>query len=973
MTPFLYRIADTFYKTYGNDLQRTAFIFPNRRSSIFFRHYLAQIAGKPIFSPPIYTINNFMQELSGMQLADRTELLFTLYEEYLLLKKNDESFDKFVFWGEMLVNDFDDIDKYLVDARRLFTNIKDLKEIETDYLLPEQIEVISRFWQSFLYPDTESDKKASFASLWQILYDLYSNFRNRLSAQGLAYEGMVFREVASSAREGSLILPDADRFVFIGFNAITTAERTLMQYLRDIGRGDFYWDYYAPTLQDNVNKAAYFLTENRKQFPSRLDIGEQLISTVPQYTVIPVSSGIGQAKQAGKILSDLIATGAVNPAQALNTAIVLPDEEMLIPMLYAIPAAFSSINITMGYPLKNTPASTLFDAISLMQKHIRWSHGTPLFYHSDVLAILNHHFIKEAIPHEAKRIADDMIRYNKAYVSSTDLQQHPFLARIFTPIASAQEAGCYLKEIIDYLLGSDTTSENETENETAETSVAITQIEREYLYHYRLAVARLYDVINAHGTSLDIYTYFALLNKITAHLAIPFNGEPLSGLQIMGVLETRALDFENIIILSMNEGVFPAKKIASSFIPYNLRRGFDMATTEHQDSIYAYYFYRMTCRAKNVFMLYDSRTEGMKKGEMSRYIYQLKYHYSRLLPQLSIVEKNISYNIVAEKPTALSVEKSPGVMKLLSEFLQGGSRRMSASGLNTYLNCPLQFYLQYVEQVQKDDEISETIDSSVFGSIYHGVMRDIYDRLIAGNAETLVTADMLNAILKDHKFIDNLIAKWFSIVFFKTPPREATRPKPLRGQYLIIAHIIEEYVKQTLVIDKGFAPFTYIASELRIDTDTYIPLDDGRKVAFKAFIDRVDAQGDTIRIVDYKTGKDSTQFASVEGLFDRKLDDPHKAICQVALYCELYRKKFPAETRKLKPVIYKIRMLFDPQFPREIIYGKNSLDNYDDIADEYRKHLGEVLTEIFDPEIPFTQTQTEKHCSYCDFKDICKR
>lgn len=973
MTPFLYRIADTFYKNYGKDLQRTAFIFPNRRSSIFFRHYLAQIAGKPIFSPPIYTINNFMQELSGMQLADHTELLFILYEEYLQLKKSGESFDKFVFWGEMLINDFDDIDKYLVDARRLFTNIKDLKEIETDYLLPEQIEVISRFWQSFLYPDTQSDKKSSFASLWQILYNLYANFRHRLAAQGLAYEGMAFYEVANRAQQGDLVLPDADRFVFIGFNAITKAEHILMQYLYNIGRGDFYWDYYAPTLQDNVNKASYFLTENRRQFPSCFDIGEEPIRTLPQYTVIPVSSGIGQTKQAGKILSDLIAQGVIDPDQALNTAIVLPDEEMLIPMLYAIPPEFSSINITMGYPLKNTPAATLFDAVGLMQKHIRWSSGTPLFYHTDVLAILNHHFVKKAVPHETKLVADNMIRYNKAYVSGAEFQCHPFLARLFTPVSSAQEAGTYLKDILDYLLGVDAGSQNGDGEEAPETPIAVTQIEREYLYHYRLAVIRLRDVIEAHGTQLDLFTYFSLLNKITAHLAIPFRGEPLSGLQIMGVLETRALDFENIIILSMNEGVFPAKKIASSFIPYNLRRGFEMATTDHQDSIYAYYFYRMTGRAKNVFMLYDSRTEGLKKGEMSRYIYQLKYHYSRLFPQLSITEKNISYNIVTEKPTAISVDKSEDVMELMREFLRGGRRRMSASGLNTYLNCPLQFYLQYAEQVQRDDEISENIDSSVFGSIYHGVMSEIYDRMKNGNAEVLVTADMLNAILKEKKFIGNLIAKWFSIVFFKMPPQEASRPKPLRGQHLIIAHIIEEYIKQTLLIDKESAPFTYIASEFRIDNDVYIPLDDGREVAFKAFIDRIDSKGDTIRIVDYKTGKDGTKFSSVEDLFDTLKDERRKAICQIALYCELYRRTFPAETRKLKPVIYKVKELFDDKFPQEITFGKNSLDNYDDIADEYREQLQKVLTEIFNPKIPFTQTQVEKNCKYCDFKDICKR
>lgn len=312
-------------------------------------------------------------------------------------------------------------------------------------------------------------------------------------------------------------------------------------------------------------------------------------------------------------------------------------------------------------------------------------------------------------------------------------------------------------------------------------------------------------------------------------------------------------------------------------------------------------------------------------------------------------------------------------MSLLDEFLQGGTRRMSASGLNTYLNCPLQFYLQYVERVQKDDEISETVDNSAFGSIYHGVMHDIYARIKAGNITPIVTADMLNAILKDKKFINDLITRWFSIVFFKERPEKAIVPKPLRGQHLIIAHIIEEYVRQTLVIDKEFSPFTYIGSELRIDSNTYIPLKGGKNVAFKAFIDRIDAKDDTIRIIDYKTGSDSTKFSHIESLFDKNSEQRPKAIFQVALYCELYRQANPAETRKLKPVIYKVRKLFSADFPQEITCDKGSVDNYDEIADVYKDGLQNVLAEIFNPDIPFTQTAVNQHCKYCDFKDICKR
>ncbi len=971
MTPFLHRIAETFYRTYGDNIGRLAFVFPNRRSGIFFQHYLAQVAGKPLFSPTIYTINELMTSLSHLQPVDRTELLFTLYEEYLQLRGSDESFDRFLFWGEMLAGDFDDVDKYMVDASQLFTNIEELREIDMPYLTEEQIEVIQQFWHTYFTPDTNSDKKEAFCSLWNVLLELYTHVKEELAGKGVGYEGMIFREVADAATEGQLTLPDHEKIVFVGFNAITEAERVLMRHLRDLGIGDFYWDYYAPTLQDSENRAAYFIDLNKRQFPSHLDIGEELITSLPEMTVMPVSSGTGQAKEAGEILEELIANGSIDPQKALNTAIVLPDEELLMPMLYSVPAPFSTINITMGYSLRNTPAATLFDAIYQMQKHVRWSRNESLFYHLEVRTILNHRFIKELVGTTATDIINEMARYNKAYVSEVFMARHPLLSLIFRTIRSTEQAIDYLQEILSYLLlNTGTQQSGEVDDENV--SVSLSKLEREYLYHYKLIVQRLQDVIASHRIKMEVETYFALLNKMVATLSVPFRGEPLSGLQIMGVLETRALDFENIIILSMNEGVFPMKKTAGSFIPYNLRRGFSLATTEHQDSIYAYYFYRMISRAKRVFMLYDSRTDGLKRGEMSRYIYQLQYHYSQLLPHLKIEERHITHNVAIENTTAISISKSGGIASRLHEFLDGGSRRLSASGINTYLNCPLQFYLEQVEQIRKDDEINEAVDSSIFGSIYHGVMGEIYDRMKHGEHAVVVTDDIINAILKDKRYITRLIEKWFALIFFKLPPEKAEHPEPLRGQNYITAHIIRQYVEQTLAIDKAVTPFTYIATEKRLDDDLALTLRNGKKVNFKAFIDRIDCIGNTLRIIDYKTGSDELKTPSIEALFDKRMEKRPKAIFQVLLYCKLYRTRYPDDRRTLQPIIYKVKSLFG-DFSSEIKIDKTGIDDYSTIAETYEAALDECLTEIFDDNIPFTQTDILSHCQYCDFKAICKR
>lgn len=591
-----------------------------------------------------------MAELSPYTLIDRISLLVTLYKKYIELRKSDETFDNFVFWGDMLLGDFDDVDKYMVDARQLFTNIHDLKEIDEFYLTEEQIEIVKRFWGHLFFPSTESDNKQQFIQLWQILFDLYTGLRDELSSRNKAYEGMIFRDVAEqSKRKEALDLPYT-QVVFIGFNAITEAEKIFMEYLRDIGIGDFYWDYYAPTLQDSYNKAAFFLNDNKRRFPSKIEIDEHIEQT-PQIELISIPSAVGQAKQATDILQSLIDNNHLSPEKAINTAIVLPDEELLLPMLYSIPPEISTVNITMGYTLQHTTVAALMELIYQMQRHVRFSKGEPRFYHLDVKQLLGHRFIASRIGEKAYQITNFINENNRTFVSPKELGNHRLIKLLFLIPRTTDEAAAYLIELLEYLQQGGNRSDS-SEDGDEETPVGFSAIELEFMYHYYITVKRLRDVIAEQDIKMTVETFFRLLGKMAASISIPFQGEPLSGLQIMGVLETRALDFDNLIILSMNEGVFPVKKVAATFIPYNLRKGFGMATTEHQDSIYAYYFYRMISRAKRVFLLYDSRTDGLKSGEVSRYIYQLKYHY-----RIPIQEIQINCDIATFSPITISIDK----------------------------------------------------------------------------------------------------------------------------------------------------------------------------------------------------------------------------------------------------------------------------------------------------------------------------
>ena len=960
MKPFLGQVAEAFYREYNRDIQNMAFVFPNRRAGIFFKKYLSDIIDGPIFSPTVTTVSDLFIQLSELQPADHIYLLFSLYRHYSDLCPQKESFDEFVPLGETLLNDFDDVDKYMVDARQLFTNIHDLKEIDSRFgspLTEEQISYIRRFWKNFM-PIGESDNKSHFITLWEILYSLYERFRNDLRNNSMGYEGMIFREVAERADTG-LILP-YQKIVFVGLNVLNRAEESLMKTLKKNGIADFYWDNNAPTLQDEYNRASYFLKPNVKEFPSLLQLEKEQGNYVyPDIELLGVPSAVGQAKQCEIILQELMKSNAIPaPQKALNTAIVLPDEHLLLPMLYAIPSTISPINITMGYTLSNTTVAGLLDILADLQKHTRPNGDETLFYHRSVLSLLSNRYLQLSGQSAINRLTDDIRKHNKIFIPQKELGVTPLLKRIFVPLKNADEVCDYLLDLLAMLqeeLNVDTT-DNPDENSP---EISVIALEREFIYHYYLSINRLKGIMQENRIEMNVVTFFKLLKKLTAGISIPFEGEPLSGLQIMGVLETRALDFENGIILSMNEGVFPVKKVASSLIPYNLRKGFDLSTTEHQDSIYAYYFYRLIHRAKRVFLLYDTRTEDMASGEVSRYVYQMKYHY-----RLPIEEKMIGYPIMAKKIRDIVVPKDKYVMSQLLRYHKGGDRYLSASAINTYITCPLQFYLSYVEKFQEIDDVSEGVDAGVFGSIYHSVMQQIYDRMTGSP----IQAESLKAIEKDDKQITAFIEQAFAENYFKTPQK----PKALTGQNYLVGEVIRKYVKKTLEIDRALTPFTYLTSEREIKQSHAIDTD--REILLKGFIDRMDMKDGKIRIVDYKTGKDKIDFRNIEELFDKEKKDRRKAIMQVLMYAMMVTDEDHL-SNPIAPAIYRVQELFSPQkFRVDIKMGFSSLDDYAQVDQEFRKEFDKCLQEIFNPDMPFVQSAhigEDGPCSYCAFASIC--
>ena len=959
MNSFLYRVAAIYFSHHKHDLNSFTFVFPNRRAGLFFQRYLSEIADVPLFSPEIITIESCFIEASGLEVADKLSMLFRLYRIFCSNTKSEENFDTFVSWGETLLSDFNEVDKYSVDARQLFRNITDLKEIDIDFqdFSENQIEAIRLFWQNF-EPFSRNKSKEHFITTWQVLYPVYEQFRRELADENTGYEGMIARDVTDRLKKGeNMPWFDARKFVFIGFNALNPCEEALMSILQKRNQADFYWDYEANELRDSDNPASLFHKTNTRRFKSRYEI-EPLTELLKDKSIelIALPSAIGQAKHTYQILQQLYPDE--NNDSYLKTALVLPDENLLLPALYSIPDHIRKINVTMGYPMQLTPVAGLIDHIFELHKRKRTIDGVTRFYHLTVSNILNHQLITCICGDVMSSLNDEIIKNNLIYIEETLLHKNDLLKNIFNADVNVEMLPGYLLVILNHLQKSWFKEKDKSSD---------FQLESGFLYQYYTTINRISGILKtqASGLEMQMDTLIRLIKQLTQGISIPFVGEPLDGLQVIGALETRGLDFENIIICSFNEGVYPKKSFSNSFIPYHLRKGFLLPTYEHQDAITSYNFYRLIHRAKKIFLLYDSRIDNGNTGEVSRFYHQLKYHYN-----INIEEKNIVYDVRFKTPETILIEKNERVQEKFKPFFAKTDDRiaLSASSINTYIKCPLQFYFSYIEEIKPVEEISERLESSVFGSIFHEVMFHLYEPYTGST----ITAEAIEMLLKDDNHIQKLINMAFATHYFKQPKGTTVE---LQGNNLLISTVVMKMIKGVLEYDKKQTPFDYIKGEKRCDTE--LPVKFGN-VNIKGFIDRVDSKDGVIRIFDYKTGGGSLEFKSWDDLFehDRGPESQSPHVLQTFLYGFLYKKH--TSSGVLRPGIIYTKKIFKDEFSTQITYKptKNEIeivDNYYDHEEEFLTHLKSCVEEIFNPAIPFVQTKSTGSCQYCDFKIICKR
>ena len=959
MESFLKLVAADLYKHTEGNLAHTAVVFPNKRAGLFFNEYLAQESDSPIWSPAYVSISELFRSLSPWEVGDPVKLVCELYKIFRRETQSTETLDDFYFWGEMLISDFDDADKNKVDTDKLFSNLQDLRNIMDDYTFidDEQEEAIRQFFQNFSI-ERRTALKERFISLWNVLGNIYKGFRESLASQNIAYEGMMYRHVIEHLDVDKL---PYEKYVFVGFNVLNKVEHTLFTQLKDAGKAVFYWDYDEFYMKENrqavTHEAGEFIRRNLRDFPSPLS-GELFKNLSKPKEVHYIASSTENAQ--ARYLPQWIRNNLTTPEK--ETAVVLCNEALLQPVLHSLPAEVKHVNITMGFPLSQTPVYSFLIALLELHTHgFNFKSGRYTF--QSVVTLLKHPYTRQ-LTGQAELLEKELTRNNRFYPLPGELGKDEFLTRLFTPLSGNLNLCIRLSETLQQVASIYQANTSGTED-----TDAFNQLYRESLFKAYTTINRFRTLIEEDELTVQSETFRRLLVKVLSATNIPFHGEPAIGMQVMGVLETRNLDFRHLVLLSVNEGQLPKSGGDSSFIPYNLRKAFGMTTIEHKIAVYAYYFYRLLQRAERITLMYNTSSDGLNRGEWSRFMLQFLIEWPH-----PITRQFLEAGQSPQGTSPITVEKTPDVMRRMQSLFDvraNPKAKFSPSALNYYLDCPLKFYYRYVAGLSAPDEVSAEIDSATFGSIFHYAAEHIYKDLTTHGK--VINKEALETLLRNEVKLQDYVDTAFKKLFFNVPQNE--KPE-YNGIQLINSAVIARYLKQLLQNDLRYAPFTFIASEMEVDEPIDIQTPKGViKSRIGGIIDRMDSKDGTLRIVDYKTGGDADTPPHVESLFipDKKRSN---YVFQTFLYAAIMCRKQP--TMKIAPALLYIHRAATETYSPVIQMGesrkpKEAVEDFSKYEKEYRERLQGLLEEIFNPEKSFTQTEIIEKCTYCDFKALCKR
>ena len=963
MNPFLQAVAQDLYRRCGDNLSRTVIIFPGKRASLWMDSYLARCAGHPLWAPAYMTISELFESLTSLKAENSIRLVSTLHRIYCQHTHSTEALDDFYHWGELMLTDFDDIDKNLVDADSLFVNLADTREIESqfEHLSPEQKEYLSRFFANYHATDEQTELKARFAALWQVMGSVYHDLRHALLEKETAYEGMLQRHAINHFDPSRLT---HERYVIVGFNVLNRVEQALFDHLRDSGRALFYWDYDLHYYDNPRHEAGLFVRENIARYGNALEdsgIYDNL-RHLKSITTISAPTDNAQARYLSQCL-----TRHHTPQCEQDTAIVLCNEDIALPVLHALPHGIvNNVNVTMGFKLTQTPVYTHIN--TYLNLHTKGYDPDKQHYAIGQTMQLLAHPYTVALHPEATQLAGNLQQGNRLYLTAGELTSHPTLGYLFMHPADNTALLTAVTGLATRLrsLFAENTEETaaDTPINTEAASSPYTQLNREALFRIYQTVENL-RALTLDGTlTLRTATLVRLLQRILKSTSIPFHGEPAIGLQVMGLLETRNLDFRNLIILSANEGKLPKAANEASYIPYNLREAFGMNTLSRQNAVYAYYFYRLIQRAEHTTIIYNDGTDGLNRQEPTRYLMQLQVEYPGHIESFSL-------NAAAQPLpyTPISIPQTDYTRRKLQQHFahtpgKSHTYRLSPSAINDYLNCRLSFYLKHIEGLTPPQDNGPDIDTAHFGTLFHKSAELAYDQLTSRNS--LIQRHDLETLKNNSQAIDHIVDEAFRQEFFHLNEGE---PLPYNGTQLIVRRVIRKYLMQLLEIDMHRTPFTYIESEKQVRHPLTIdshgtPL----TILLGGTVDRIDSKDGTTRIIDYKTGGAQKSIASVADLFDReRARDPY--VFQAFYYAHLLQHDYSC----IAPSLLFVRKTSDSDFQPDITINKTKVTDYSQYSQEFAELLNRTIDEIFNSDIPYTPTTSKDACKYCKFTTLCRK
>lgn len=940
-----------------NDLKDVCVILPNRRAGLFFSKHLGQLVSRPIWMPEVLTIEDVFYSLAKKRPGDDLTLIFELYKVYQGLGGLQEGFERFYFWGEIILKDFNDLDQFMVNAEKLFINLREQKLLEGDwsFLSRHQVDLIREFWKSFENKDRQHQER--FLKFWELLSPLYQGFKTSLEVSGLAYPGMIYREVVERLEN----IPQPDKHhVFVGFNAFTVTEEKLIKHFIKKWGAEIHWDVDDYYIKDKKQEAGLFFRNYMKDgvfgptFPQ--DLPSRICQNGAGIETYAVPLKVNQANLVGRILEE---ADEKDPWD--ETVVILPDEQLLFPLLNILPEKVDKVNVTMGYPVRNTPVYTFLEAVLELQRYTRIEEGKLYFYHRPVKDLMTTPYLMGENPVFVRQIISQLNSTNQVYLARETLTGG---GRIFEMVFRQLTAANLISEMMVLI--------KELWSKMDEKSM-----ERGYLFQCYKQMNRLKEIFqNEFSEEITLEFFIRTFRKVFREIRLPFEGEPLEGLQIMGVLESRNLDFRRVIVCNMNEGNFPPSSSINSMVPFNLRKAFGLPVQEQNDAIYAYTFYRLLHQAEEVHLLYTTASDQGQSGEKSRYIYQLQIELNRDKSEMEEKVVHVPVGLTENKP--IIIPKTTDIMRELEKYTDqandGRQVAFSPSAINTWLDCRLKFYLRYIAGLEEPDEVKEEVDPAIFGNLAHLALEYLYKGFIKRKGRSLIEES-------DFGNLDKFVFPSVEMAIRKQYHLEEGRELRLTGQLAIARDVLQKYLKAVLEIDRAATPFEIISLEATKKYRAFFPLHTvlgDRMVALGGIIDRVDLFQNTIRLIDYKSGIDSKDFKDIPGLFDRSQKKRNKAAMQTLFYGLLYHANFPDNTLPLKPAIFNLREVFRDDFSpylHEKPDRKNNreVQSYLDYRESYEAALRMTLEEIFDPNVAFDQTEDMDKCRTCPYMGICAR